>query len=80
MKENLTLELTDAQIQQIARRTYEKHFTSADENGQYIDKNSYKSMIWKNPECIRWLSVDLERVSEGARLLLKKKRRKPRCF
>jgi hypothetical protein len=56
-------------IRRIAVKTYEADFANTDEVGRYIDKEAYKAMIWQNPECVRWLSVDLARVTEGARLL-----------
>lgn len=81
IQEHSALRITEEQLNQIAQHTFSTLDVKEDDLGDYVTKETYRQMLWKNQESLKWLSVDLERVAEGARLLLKRaSRSKTRCF
>ena len=42
---------------------------AADENS--VTYKQFRSMVGRRPEIMRWMYLDLERMKQGARLLLK---------
>ena len=65
----LNIRLADAQIEEIVELTFSSLPSQLDPHGSYIDKEAYKGLIWRNPDSLRWLAVDLDQVAQGARAL-----------
>lgn len=81
VRDNISTTFTEAQFDHIVRTTFLEAEAGSDEKGSFIDKEGYKNLVLKNPDMLRWLSVDLERVAHGARMLLQTaKKSKARCF
>lgn len=79
---SLKLPLTELQLQQVAENSFSGLPVQEDENGRFIDRDTYKRMLWRNQEALKWLSVDLERVALGARALMQasKSGKKAKCL
>ena len=65
----LNIRLAAAQIEEIVESSFTGLPVQQDPQGQYIDKDAYKGLIWRNPDSLRWLAVDLNKVAQGARAL-----------
>jgi Ca2+-binding EF-hand superfamily protein len=81
LKERSSLCINDSQLEELAQLTFDTIPTSEDEGGLHVTKEVYRRLLLNKHSSLTWLSVDLERVAEGAKRLLKKRRHKSRhCF
>jgi serine/threonine-protein phosphatase 2B regulatory subunit len=81
IEEHSALCISQNQLEEIAQSTFRSVEVSEDESGDYVTKETYRQLLWKNQQSLIWLSVDLERVAEGARRLIRRATRsKIRCF
>lgn len=80
LKEHTALSITEAQLEHIAQLTYRSIPFLEDEHGRYISKEEYRRLLLKKHSSLIWLSVDLERVAEGARRLLRRRTKTRGCF
>jgi Ca2+-binding EF-hand superfamily protein len=81
IKAQSSISLSDSQLEELAQLTFTTVPTSEDEHGLYVTKEVYRLLLLNKHSSLMWLSVDLERVAEGAKRLLKKRRTKSRhCF
>lgn len=44
-----------------------------DDNPDYITFEVYEKMVYENNDIVKWLAVDLQRVSQSAKLILQDK-------
>ncbi|CAG9333390.1 unnamed protein product [Blepharisma stoltei] len=74
-----SFQLSQEQISQIIDSLIKTEMCHEDENGKYIDKNSYKRMVMNDNRVVKWLGIDMERVAHSNRQVVIKKS-KSRCL
>lgn len=72
----LNVKLAPAQVEEIVETSFRGVPQQTDADGPYIDKETYKSLLWRNPDSLRWLAVDLDKVEQGAKALKRPIRKK----
>ncbi|CAG9330335.1 unnamed protein product [Blepharisma stoltei] len=76
--DNHSINLDNGMIEAIVDRTFSDLECEEDSHGIYIDANSYKKMILKNPEMLKWLSIDIEKATKSIKTFMRKS--KARCL
>jgi len=78
IRQNTGLNLNLTQIEAIIEKTFETLSYKSDSEGEYITKNEYQKLVLSNPNMLKWLSADLQRVQNGIQPQFKAK--KSRCI
>lgn len=65
----LKINLRPGQVEDIVETTLQGVTMESDPTGPFLTKETYKGLLWRNPDTLRWLAVDLDKVRQGARAL-----------
>jgi Ca2+-binding EF-hand superfamily protein len=78
IKEIPSMRVLGDAIESIVKESFENEEHEQDDKGIYLTVKNYTRMVVKNPRMLKWLSSDIERISQETGKKVRKN--KPRCL